>query len=187
MRHLKPLLLFLLILFCAFNIQVRKPYLAKWVITKGCLLRVGGSTNVNKFSCVIANYYQPDTLTLYKGNSIDEVKLAGNIKLDVQNFNCHHPVMTADLRKTLKAKDYPKLIIRFISLSKFPTYNDNGDYLTGIVIIELAGVAKRFNVEYEFTRNSNNAFTLVGARQVKFSDFNIKPPRKIGGMIQTNN
>jgi hypothetical protein len=32
-----------------------------------------------------------------------------------------------------------------------------------------------------------NVINLVGTRKVNFSDFNLVPPRKIGGMIQTNN
>ena len=186
MRHLKPLLLFFLVLLSSFNLQVSKPYLSKWVITKGGALEVAGSTNVNKFTCVIANYSRPDTLTFSKGNASEEVKILGAIKLDVQNFDCHHPVMTGDLRKTLKAKDYPKMIVRFVSLSKYPTHSNKSESLTGVVIIELAGVSRRFNVDYEFTRNNNQTFTLLGTRELKFSDFNIVPPRKIGGMIKTN-
>lgn len=185
MVRFKALLLILLILLSGFNIQVSKPYLTKWVITKGCSLRVGGSTNINKFSCVIANYYLPDTLTFYRGSN-SEVKVNGYLKLDVKNFDCHNPVMTSDLRKTLKVKNFPQLIIRFINLSRYPDENKNQDAVKGYVTIELAGVTKRFEVDYKFMPNHANA-TLIGTRQVNFSDFNIVPPRKIGGMIKTDN
>jgi hypothetical protein len=78
------------------------------------------------------------------------------------------------------------MIVRFVSLSKYPTHSNKSESLTGVVIIELAGVSRRFNVDYEFTRNNNQTFTLLGTRELKFSDFNIVPPRKIGGMIKTN-
>lgn len=187
MTHLKPFLILLVVVFSAFNIQVSKPHVSRWVITKGCSLKVGGSTNVNKFSCIIANYGQPDTLTLYKNNPAEPVKINGSIKLDVQNFDCHNPVMTGDLRKTLKAKTFPKLTIRFISLNKYPKLNDQLEAIKGVVTIELAGVTKRFEVDYRFVSDGPKSINLIGSRQVNFSDFNIVPPRKIGGMIQTNN
>lgn len=180
----KPLLLVLIVLFSGFS-RHNKPYLSKWVISKGCSLKVGGSTNVNKFTCVIADYYRPDTLTFYKGSASEAIRITGVMKLDVQTFDCHNPVMTGDLRKTLKSKEFPKLTIQFISLSRYPNY-DRNDAVKGAVNIELAGVNKRFEVDYQFKPESANSATLIGTRKINFSDFNLVPPRKIGGMIQTN-
>jgi hypothetical protein len=39
---------------------------AKWIVSKNSSLSVNGSTNVNKFSCVISTYDEADTLTLIK-------------------------------------------------------------------------------------------------------------------------
>jgi len=184
---LKLLIFFLLVFFPGFNQSIKKPYYAKWVITKGCSLKVVGSTNVNQFSCVIANYYKPDTLTFYKEPTAEPTRITGTLKLEVQNFDCQNPVMTANLRSTLKAKEYPYLIIRFISLSRYPANDTQHGALKGVVSIQLAGITKRYEVDYRLIPNGTSALTLVGTRQVNFSDFNIIPPRKIGGMIQTNN
>lgn len=186
MHYTKPFRLLILIVMSGFNVQVSKPHITRWVITKGCFLKVGGSTNVNKFNCVIANYSTPDTLSFFRGNSSSPIKVLGNVKLNVQQFDCHNPVMTSDLRKTLKVKEFPNLVIRFISLNKYPDNNTSTEALNGIVTIELAGVSRRFNVAYKLIKNGSNALTMVGTRQVTFSDFNIVPPRKIGGMIKTN-
>jgi hypothetical protein len=182
----KPLLLALMVLFSGFNLHHNKPYLSKWVISKGCSLKVGGSTNVNKFTCIIADYYRPDTLTFYRGTPNEAVKISGVMRLDVQTFDCHNPVMTGDLRKTLKSKEFPKLTIQFINLSRYPE-KDREDAVKGVVYIELAGVNRRFDVDYRYKPESANTATLIGTRKINFSDFNLVPPRKIGGMIQTRN
>ena len=111
--------------------------------------------------------------------------LSGNIKLSVQNFNCHNPIMTADLRKTLKVSQFPKVMIYFISMNKYP--ESNKDITKGSVVIVLAGVSKRMEVDYKVVAADKNNINLVGSRKINFSDFNITPPRKLGGMIQTNN
>lgn len=184
MHYLKLfLLLFILLIQTGFSYD-SKPAVIKWVISKECSLRVNGSTNVNKFDCVISAYYKPDTITFFQNASSETIKMTGSMKLDIASFDCHNPMMTADLRKTLKAKEYPKLTIRFLSINKYP--DDNHQKIKGQVAIELAGVNKRFDIDYTLKKEGANALTLTGARVIKFSDFSIIPPRKLGGMIQTN-
>lgn len=160
----------------------------KWVMIKGGSLKVTGNTNVNNFSCDISNYSKPDTISIYR-NSMNKtgVRMLGSINLNVGDFDCHHAIMTSDLRKTLKAKQFPSLGIKFLSLSKFPNLDAQQDILKGEVEIKLAGVTKRFEVSYTLFKDSNNIIHLVGNQDINFTDFEITPPRKVGGMIKTNN
>lgn len=185
MQFHKILFLGVILSIFAFKTQTTKPLIARWVITKGCSLKVGGSTTINKFNCVIPEYARPDTLTFYKGAS--SIIFSGCIKLDVNNFDCHNSIMTKDLRETLKAKEFPNLSIHFLSLSKYPIDGKNNEIIKGAVNIELAGVTKRYEVDYKFNKCGKDLVRMVGIRQVNFSDFNIVPPRKIGGLIQTHN
>ncbi|WP_132053635.1 YceI family protein [Pseudocnuella soli] len=182
---LRLFVLFMVLCLCS-GFQHGKPALTRWVITSGCSLKVDGSTNVNNFSCVIANYSRPDTIMVVKGGK-PFVQLNGHIKLDVQQFDCHNPVMTADLRKTLKSKEHPYLVIRFVSINKYPENGTRQAFTKGMVHIELAGVSKQFEVAYKVVAADRGVLNLIGSQQVNFSDFNIAPPRKLGGMIKTNN
>lgn len=178
--------LFLLLL-TGFTMQLQKVPFARWVITKGCSLQVVGSTNVNQFTCVIADYYKPDTLTFYVDKLKEPAQITGAIQLKVQNFDCHNPPMTANLRKALKAADYPHLLIKFISLNQYTLKPNSATALNGKVSITLAGVTKLYKINYQLVPTGGQTFTLVGSREVTFSDFNIIPPRKIGGLIKTDN
>lgn len=159
----------------------------RWVVMKGGSLRVDGSTNINKFNCLISDYSRPDTLSIAKSAGKESVNISGLIKLNVQNFDCHNPVMTSDLRKTLKSKEHPNLTIRFLSLDRMPEFGARQNLIKGMVSIELAGVTKRYEVDYKFISEGGKVINLIGTRNVTFSDFKIIPPRKIGGMIQTDN
>lgn len=184
-NRMKVQLLYLFIIFFALSFRGNKSNITKWIITNGCSLKVDGSTNVNNFSCSITNYSRPDTILVNRtGNS--PLALNGIIKLDVQHFDCQNPLMTADLRKTLKAKEHPRLAIRFLSINKYPDAGRH-DITKGTVIIELAGVSRKFEVDYRILPTEKTHMNLVGSRKVNFSDFNITPPRKLGGMIRTNN
>ncbi len=163
----------------------QKTTVTKWIVQGGGSLKVDGSTNINKFTCHILNYANPDTLTIIHAKD-STLPMCGKIGLDIATFNCGNPIMTSDLRKTLKYKDFPKLIINFISLSKMPDPYKPNIEITGLVDIELAGVKKRILVNYSFTAFTKNNFRLTGRKDITFADFNIVPPRKLGGMIRTN-
>lgn len=185
MQFYKFLFLGVILSALAFKTQNSKPLIARWVITKGCSLKVDGSTTVNKFSCVIPEYARPDTLSFHKGAS--SIIFSGCIKLDVNHFDCHNRIMTKDLRKTLKSKKFPKLSIYFLSLSRYPINGKNNGIIKGAVNIELAGITKRYDVDYRFIKHGTDSLTMVGTRKVNFSDFNIVPPKKIGGLVKTHN
>jgi hypothetical protein len=157
----------------------------KWVIGENSNLCVNGSTNINKFSCEILGYDKTDTLTLSRSKSDMEVVLKGSISLNIRSFDCHNSIMTSDLRKTLKEKQFPMLHISFLSLNKLPDITKEPELITGLVDIEIAGISKRFEVNYQITRDAQKVIHLLGSRDINFSDFNLIPPRKLGGMIKT--
>lgn len=187
MSSIKFMALFILATMSAFKPKEPPTNPVRWVLTKECSLKVNGSTNINKFSCVIPSYINPDTLFLYKGNTNEAVKISGDMRLNIKYFDCHNPMMTKDLRKTLKADEFPNLVIKFMNLSRYPNFDTKETAVKGMVTITLAGVTKQFNVDYKCTNTGSKTITMVGTKQVNFSDFNIVPPRKLGGMIKTNN
>jgi len=156
----------------------------RWVISENSSLLVNGSTNVNKFSCGILAYGQTDTLVVSKTDR--GVVLTGSIGLSVESFDCHNSMMTRDLRKTLKEREFPKLRINFLSLSRLPELTTQPQFIKGLVNIEIAGIRKRYEVDYQITIDAQKVIHLLGTREVNFSDFNLIPPRKLGGMIKTN-
>jgi hypothetical protein len=155
----------------------------QWVVSENSSLSVNGSTNINKFSCEIPRYDQTDTLTLVKDK---EIGLTGKIGLKVESFDCHNSMMTRDLRKTLKEKEFPRLYIRFLSLSEFPQLIADPKPIKGWVNIELAGTSKRVEIKYQVSVDDQKVIHLLGSQDINFSDFNLIPPRKLGGMIKTN-
>jgi len=189
MRHKNISWTFLLfIALSGFIVPGRKPGTTetrKWVVSESSNLSVNGTTNINKFACEIPAYDRTDTLFL-KNKSDKEVALSGNIDLKVQSFDCHNSIMTHDLRKTLKETQFPLLHISFLSLNKLPVLTAGSETITGLVDIEIAGVRKRVEVNYQISEDAQKIIHLLGSRDVNFSDFNLVPPRKLGGMIQTN-
>jgi hypothetical protein len=156
----------------------------RWAVEKTSTLKIAGKSNVNEFACSIAGYYQPDTISYIEDGAGKAVRLNGSLEIDVLRFDCHSKIITADLRKTLKAEDYPKLVIRFLSLERTPSLQGASQSMKGWVEVELAGTRKAFQVAYEFSKGANNSYLLNGKRTFTFSDFKLVPPRKLGGAVK---
>ncbi len=161
----------------------------KFIVAKGSGMFIKGSTNVNTFSCNVTDYAFTDTITCTKSspNKNFVVIMQGILGVSVGDITCSNALMKNDLRKTLKMQEYPTMRIQFISLNKTPELCTEPETINGLVDIELAGVTKRMEVSYTFTADENQVIHMHGKRCIKFTDFKLTPPKKLGGIIQTNN
>ena len=161
-------------------------YATKWIVLKDCTVTVNGSTNINRFACSVPGYQSDDTLTCFRNNDGTVIKMKGGLDIPVDGFDCANPMMTKDLRKTIQSKMFPYLRIQFISLKKYPLLKTAQENIAGIVSIELAGVKKQMEVNYTISMDEKGIVYLRGTQSIHFSDFNLVAPRKLGGMIKTN-
>lgn len=129
-------------------------------------VQISGSTNINTFKCTNNTFKAPG------GNFMISEKNLPNIALKVDDFDCRNRIMTSDFQKTLSAEDHPYLHVKFLSLDKSKTvYNAQ-------IEVKMIDKSKIYNVTLCLQNGK-----LTGKRSVKFSDFDILPPKKMGGMI----
>ncbi len=155
----------------------------RWVIEKNSSLRIDGKSNINSFTCNISDYDKSDTITCITG-SIKPVKLSGKMEMEIVSFNCHSRMITRDFRQTLKATEYPKMTIRFLTLQWMPALNNEKEMIKGWVEVEVAGVVKRFELSYAFSNVAPGHIQLDGGHSFNFSDFKLSPPKKMAGLIK---
>jgi hypothetical protein len=155
----------------------------KWAVQKHGTLWVNGSSNVNNFTCSITGISEYDTITVFYDPQ-KSLALRGAITMSILSFDCHNNIIRKDLRKTLKAEQYPTMIIRFLTLKTLPTLSTKAELVSGWVEVELAGVKKKFELIYSFMQSSPGIIRLNGGRKFNFSDFSLAPPQKFSGLIK---
>lgn len=159
----------------------------QWVILKKCSVKVNGSTNVSRFTCIVPANPNQDTLRyIVKSNQPTAVTMTGHMEVPVLYFDCANTVMTKTLRKTLKEKEFPDLCIYFLSMERYPSLTAAAESVTGTVNIELAGVTKQIKVHYKISMDSDSTISMTGTQSICFSDFGMVAPRKLGGIIRTS-
>jgi hypothetical protein len=109
--------------------------------------------------------------------------LKNEMAVPVQNFSCGNDMITKDFWQTLNASQHPNLVIEFLTLDDSNRL-DHGKSVSGEVSISLAGVTKKFRISYVMKGNTGQMFSLTGNHKLCFSDFNLKAPRKMLGLIQ---
>ena len=129
-------------------------------------VEIDGWTNVNTFKCTNDNFKMPASISATPENQMP------NVHLKVEDFDCRNKMMTADFRKTLNAAKFPVLTIRFLEFKAV------SNRFSAIVEVKMMNVSKKYTIEFSEYNKS-----LVGNKRLKFSDFNITPPKKMGGMI----
>ncbi|GAC1592432.1 MAG: hypothetical protein NVS3B19_13980 [Ginsengibacter sp.] len=158
----------------------------KWEILKSSTLTVDGKSNVNNFSCLAKEYTNKDTIKITK-HVTNKISILGELEMEILDFNCHNNLMTNELRKAVKSKRYHTMKIHFISLESMPDVKNRSDTIKGGVEISLAGIIKKFELIYLFEAEGLNNMKLSGAHDFLFTDFNLLPPRKFGGLVRIKN
>jgi hypothetical protein len=155
------------------------------IVLPSSKLTIVGKTNVNSFTCAIAEYCGTDTLVLHEGGkNVRPVFVKGSVGLDASTFDCGMAMMTSDFRRTIKSDEYPAIVIDFISFERTPRYEHKVETFKGILKISLAGVTRLFEVDCSIEAKPNGNIHLKGGRQFTFADFGLTPPSRMMGAIK---
>lgn len=139
---------------------------SKYLLLNSKKFTVEGSTSIGNFTCDY-ELQTKDTLFLNK-------KSALLYKLPVKEFGCGNFMLNRDFRKTLKEKEYPEVAIVLSDV------RPNGGNYIYTLHLNLAGKRKTFQ-NLSLVKEGKN---YKGTLQLKFSDFDLTAPEKLGGAIK---
>lgn len=171
----------------AFSFREFPPVLIhRFIVQPESQLIISGKTNVNSFQCA-STYCGRDTLILREGGPSGKPFFEkGYVGLDASAFDCGLQLMTNDFSKTIKAKDYPSIVIDFVSFERVPIYGCNEERFKGKMKISLGGVTNSFDVDCSIEAKSNGLIHLKGGRNFVFSDFKLQAPTRMMGMVKVS-
>ncbi|MGY8826573.1 MAG: YceI family protein [Candidatus Latescibacterota bacterium] len=126
----------------------------RYVAVEESRLWIEGRSNVNRFECS-ANSYDLGAL-LYElvgaGDpaTISKDQVSVDIRVFVDGFSCGKKRMDRDLRKALKAEQFPAIHFAFLRAERMPksTHDDGARRLRTEGDLTIAGVTKKFESTY---------------------------------------
>jgi len=152
-------------------------------------LYLKGTTNVNEFSCDCTDRFQPQNIEVESKGGHSKFKNTG-IRITVQNFNCRNRKIESDLQDAMKADKYPN-----ISIDLTESWQDEKCLTGGCkdwfdvqtkVRITITNVTKTRSIAAKAKVIGKHRFQLRGEESLNMSEFGIKPPHAMFGLIKVN-
>lgn len=149
----------------------------------GCVsfLVINGTSNINKFSFTYVTPLVPKDDKASKGADEERIDLV----IPVQLFKPSNPIMYKDFLNLLNAKEYPYLKISLLTADLYRERNSEMPQNEKISVT-IAGVTREYTVNC-ILDHCNGNLILNGMQAVRLSDFGLKAPVRLVGLVKVHN
>jgi hypothetical protein len=137
-------------------------------------------SNVNR---LFFSYPLNGTSIYDAGKSGNKTSETVNIIVPVRDFRCSNEIAFRDFLTLLKADQYPELSIT-VPRDYLIQYSQNEQVLIHDVIIDIAGVSKKYDINCRVENHNSKDYILVGTVKIRLTDLEIEPPVKYFGLIK---
>ncbi|MEX2595075.1 MAG: hypothetical protein WD426_20090 [Anditalea sp.] len=138
-------------------------------------ITVNGNTSIGSFSCDYGISGKNDRLYMDRLTSSPY-----SFSVPVEAFRCGNFLLNRDFRTTLKAKRYPEISVQVLKLQK----EKNGIF-RGTIKLHLVGKSKILK-DVKFTLKAHDKNQVLSTDFIfSASEFELIPPKKLGGLIKT--
>lgn len=140
-------------------------------------------SNVNRviFTYALSETSLSETRATLSGNNDDSS--TARIIVPVKNFRCSNQFVYKDFLTLLKASQYPNLTIN-IPQKVLLQYSTSDSVIIRGVMINIAGVSKRYNITCNIENLNKKDFILLGTTTISLTDLEIEPPVKYFRLIK---
>ncbi len=143
-------------------------------------MTITGETNINRINFYLNNPQKKNSLNPISGE-INSHSLTFNIPVNA--LECQNKLMLQDFRNMLRADKYPVVTIG-IDTSEFEEILDGSDSPSIPMEVQLSGITQKLHSSYSIQATSQDLQTLTGDVIIRLSDFSMKPPQKMMGLIK---
>lgn len=152
-------------------------------------LRLEGATNINRFTCNCAEKFPKDTYELVQNDHAYILNLRNtDFRLSTSRLDCGRKAINTDLRKALRAEEFPYIRIEIQSIrlpEDSPTLSsESWATLPVKTQITIAGTRRPLHLAVQAKSLGDGHYQLRSKTEVAMSDFGIEPPKPMLGMIK---
>lgn len=173
--------------------KIIAPAAIEYAFVEGSTFSVNGKTNVKPFNCIyFYNEMLPKSQTTIFANTDSSVFYFKNaiLNVNVEALNCGDNGINNDLCRVLKANKHPNIFVRIkdaISVSNQTIDLSRQTELKVDADISMAGVTRQDSIIMEGKQIGGNLFHFTGKHILYMTDFGIKPPTALFGLIKVHN
>lgn len=106
------------------------------------------------------------------------------ISMPVADIDADSRRMNSNMHDYLKINNHPVITYRMKEALELVVSNNPGAILTAGGILTVGGVSHEFQHDVKISQGSNGRLIISGSKELKMSDFDIKPPTAMLGSIR---
>jgi polyisoprenoid-binding protein YceI len=121
----------------------------------------------------------------FDGNKLKEIK-SFQVKIPVKDLKSEKESGKMDnkMHETLKMKTNPDITFNLTRISAYPS-ESNGNMLNAVGTLTIGGVSREENLNVAVKILEDNSLSFKGSKKIKMTDFKLKPPTAMMGMMKT--
>lgn len=151
-------------------------------------LNIAGETNVNSFDCAWTDRFSKATvlMTCVEGGNVMLFDKAA-LLLRTSGLDCDNELMNEDLRKTMKADQYPFIVVSLESVKIINGSLKNigeSAMLKAEALFTITNVRRKVILDVKARRESENQFRFTSTVSIQMTDYGIEPPSVLLGLIK---
>ncbi len=152
-------------------------------VSPGSSMWIEGRSNVNSFRC---------TTEAIEGHGMIANTGTGGVRAasvvltaGIDTFDCGKQGMNRDMQKALKAEEFPEIRFELDSASIDPDFASSVSHqIVARGRLTLAGRERPVDMTVTAEPLPNKGFRVTGSLPLLMTDYGVKPPRKVLGLIR---
>ncbi len=142
---------------------------------------ISGESNINQFNFT----YDLRKHGLFEASDGLKDSSQFELAIPIKDFRTSNPLMYDNFLQLMKENQYPKIIIS-IPRDQLISLEQQSYTLCPRMNITIAGITRTYKIDCSLV-NCSESTLLVGSQKIKLSDFKLKPPEKLYGLVKVNN
>lgn len=155
----------------------------RYAIDSQSAMTIEGTSSLHDWTCTV------DEVNGWIDAATDSAGItsvsAVEVTVAVDQISCKNGTMVKKTRKALKSEEYPKILYVLRSVEMVEMVDDSTFTLSTTGAISVAGVEKPLAMEVIGERLDDNRFRFAGQTDFLMTDFGIKPPTAMLGVLKT--
>ncbi|HUW05275.1 MAG TPA: YceI family protein [Williamwhitmania sp.] len=175
--------------FWLFNINSTTEARLQYHIVEPSRLTIAGSSNVNNFECTSSSNFNDGSAIIVSHENGRSLQFSNaSINLKIKSFDCKNNLLNRDFYRTLNADTNPTIRIELQQIETSSTATSGKwNKFKSKVTITLNKVSKDINLDLSGCQYQVGDYHVCGSTELHMSDFGIKPPTTMLGLIQVEN
>jgi len=166
-------------------------FVSQFKVEESSKLYLMGSTNVNTFRCDCKEQFGAYGMEMQESGSGQKIQFSNTtLQIASSRFDCGNRMMNKDMYATLKGDKHPHIQIELLdaihTTGKTLAKSSDWVHMKATTAISIAGVRKVVAMDVMGKTLSANRYQFRGSRDVRLSDYQLKAPSPMMGLVQVH-